>query len=338
MNLSKEEFLRTDKVFRHPDRLKAYLNEELVRPITVEIHLTNKCNLKCYYCTYKDKRDTQTLTYDEAKLVIKRLCFMGVRGLTFSGGGEPTLHPCLVELAEYAKLLRLDVGLITNGVVLPNPEALLRVLTWIRFSVDTNDPATYSSMKGADKLGDVINNIKTCVLAKKSSKLPVTIGLQMVSTDRNYQELLPMLELAEHLKVDYFQFRPVEKGTYNINVLSHIQVDRDIIKNRGSTISVVDSWYKWKELEEIKQYTSCPGADFIGAVDAYGDFYMCCHHVQDKTACYGSLLTQTGDEVLLSRKKVQASFDYSKCPIACRGAVVNRRLGTFRKIQHVNFL
>jgi len=332
-----EKFLTTDKVFHHPERLFAFQEGRIVKPVTLELHLTNKCNIKCNYCMYKDKRDKQTLSLEDAKTIIHKIKAMGTKGLTFSGGGEPTIHPNFQEIIQFTKEVGLDIGLITNGVEYIDP--ILEYLTWVRFSVDAYDKKTYKKIKGTDRFDEVIQNIDYCVARKHEQSLPVTIGFQMVLTENNYMELIPTLTLAEKLCVDYFQFRPLENGFYAEPIGTLIEQLRiNILNDRHNKIHIVDTWYKWKELQDVKFYTDCPGIDFIGAIDAYGNYYMCCHHVQDEKACYGNLITGSIDEIFADRNIIQKKFNYKKCPIACRGAVMNRRLNTYGQIEHVNFI
>ena len=45
-----DKFITSDKVFYHLDRLSDWENGNIVNPITFEIHPSNLCNSKCYYC------------------------------------------------------------------------------------------------------------------------------------------------------------------------------------------------------------------------------------------------------------------------------------------------
>ena len=273
-----EKYIRTDKIFHHPDRLLAYKNNKTILPITVEIHLTNECNINCYYCSFKDKHNKLEMTTKEAKYCIGNLQRSGVKAITFSGGGEPTTHKDYAELCGYAYYCGLDVSLITNGIKF-NPE-VLQYLTWIRFSVDACDKDTYKIIKGVDKFETVIENILKAVRHKNNCGFNCTIGFQSVINDFNINRLDVMAECAEFLCVDYYQYRPVEGET----------LDKPIL-NKDYNIKIIDSWYKWEEIQNAKSYTNCPGADFIGAVGADYNYYICCHHVGDKTASYGNILT-----------------------------------------------
>jgi len=264
------------------------------------------------------------MSFSNAVAAIARLADMGVKGLTFSGGGEPTVHDDLLEIVQFAKGKGMDVSLITNGVIFD--VRLLDSLTWVRFSLDAANPFTYKKIKGAGKFGDVLGNIIDAVRYRAGKKLNTTIGVQSVVCDDNFEQTFEIAKLADGLGADYFQFRPVE-GT--------VPKYKPAIPENDLRVKIIDSWYKWEELGSVKKYTDCSGADFIGAVGADLNFYICCHHVGDASANYGNILT---DNVLANRHKVQDAFDYGKCPIACRGSVINRRLSKYKTIEHVNFL
>ena len=318
-----QKYIRTDKLYHHPDRLLNYRNGKIVYPVTVEIHLTNRCNLNCYYCSFSDRDKALEMSYDDAMACVTEISMLGVKGITFSGGGEPTVHKDYIKVIAHAKDLGLDVGLITNGVKLDC--RVLNYLTWIRFSVDAADPIIYKKIKGVDSFDKVIANIENAVNYRNKNVLDTTIGFQAVVTDDNIDKLNTIASMADDMGVDYFQYRPIEKGS---------NVAKPILGYKYN-LKVIDSWYKWEEIEQADRYTDCPGADFIGAVGADMNFYICCHHVGDKTASYGHILK---DDILANRLKIQEEFDYSKCPIACRGSVINKRLSHYNDIEHVNFL
>lgn len=316
------KYIRTDKLYGHPDRLQAYKNGKTVYPVTVEIHLTNRCNIKCSYCCFADRQDNTEMSFKDAIAVVEKLSDMHVKAVAFSGGGEPTMHPNLAAVIAHARRAGMDVGLITNGVKFDS--YLLNNLKWVRFSLDAGNATLYKKIKGVDKYNDVIRNIKNAVEYKEDCNLPVTIGIHTVVTEDNVDRLYEIATLADFLGVDYFQYRPLERG----NTLEKPEIPRDL------RIPIMDTSYKWEELKEATPYTCCPGADFIGVVGVDLNFYICSVHTYDKTASYGNVLTSFLD----NRHLVQREFDYSKCPIACRGAVINRCLAEYDKIEHVNFL
>ena len=50
--------------------------------------------------------------------LITDLRSVGVKSITFTGGGEPLLSPHLEAFVNRAKLNHMEIGLITNGILL----------------------------------------------------------------------------------------------------------------------------------------------------------------------------------------------------------------------------
>ena len=72
------------------------------------LEFTEKCNNRCHYCyniwKINDRKCDKELTTEEWKFVIEKLKReTGCRNVTISGG-EPTLRPDFLEIAEYMKI------------------------------------------------------------------------------------------------------------------------------------------------------------------------------------------------------------------------------------------
>ncbi len=82
------------------------------------LEITKRCNLTCLHC-YADSSPQQELFGEMAaadwKAVISEASDLGCDGIQFIGG-EPTLHPGLVELTEYARAAGIGfVEVFTNA-------------------------------------------------------------------------------------------------------------------------------------------------------------------------------------------------------------------------------
>ncbi|MFO0631662.1 MAG: radical SAM protein [Nannocystaceae bacterium] len=84
------------------------------------------CNEHCSFCHTQPLREVQGEPAEiEAK--IRRAAALGHRMVVLSGG-EPTIRPELVRWARLVASLGLELGLVTNGLVLSYPEVLARLL------------------------------------------------------------------------------------------------------------------------------------------------------------------------------------------------------------------
>ncbi|UYP43936.1 PqqA peptide cyclase [Candidatus Lokiarchaeum ossiferum] len=83
-------------------------------PISINLHLTNRCNYHCKFCFAQNRCLSRELTFDEWKKIIFLLSQKDCRKINFAGG-EPTLLPFLPELIIYAKNLGFYTSIISNG-------------------------------------------------------------------------------------------------------------------------------------------------------------------------------------------------------------------------------
>ena len=80
---------------------------------TAVFAITSRCNCRCYMCDMH-KREPQQISLENAKKVIDFLSKNKFLIVYFTGG-EPTLHPDVVEIVKYANTLGLVATMTTNG-------------------------------------------------------------------------------------------------------------------------------------------------------------------------------------------------------------------------------
>lgn len=99
------------------------------QPPTVQIQLTNACNLACTYCcTHSGPARPAELQLQELLSVVRQIpVAMGPNARVAILGGEPFLVPWAVELANAILDQRLELTLFSNGLPLIDPELARRV-------------------------------------------------------------------------------------------------------------------------------------------------------------------------------------------------------------------
>lgn len=103
------------KLLQHLDKLQG-LKDGVQSPVMIHLAPTNICNLECEYCCYAGRDTGESLSKEQVKRVISDFSDIGVRGLEWTGGGDPSLWKNLDEMIEYAHQHKLSQGLITNGI------------------------------------------------------------------------------------------------------------------------------------------------------------------------------------------------------------------------------
>lgn len=127
-------------------------------PRTVSIALTDVCDFTCSYC-YVKLKDTFLRKEDVISYCLQ-LDRLGTLDIAF-GGGEPTLHPDLVEICETIwRETQLGISITTHGHHLN--EGLIQKLegniSFIRISIDGIEPV-YSQLRNKP-LSDLLPKIK----------------------------------------------------------------------------------------------------------------------------------------------------------------------------------
>lgn len=128
------------------------------RPLAAHLYVTEQCNLDCHYCNEYDNSIPHP-RLDDVRRWLDKIRSLGVLRLGIQGG-EPLMHPDLVEIIRYAKEDAgfLHLSMATNGFLLTREtvRALdVAGLDKLQFSVDRMTPieSTRKSLKSvADKL------------------------------------------------------------------------------------------------------------------------------------------------------------------------------------------
>ena len=87
-------------------------------PLDAHIAITTRCNMFCKGCyNTREGDEPKDISLNRAKAVIDKLAELGVFSLSF-GGGEPTLHPDVFEIAAYAREKQILPNMTTNGLTM----------------------------------------------------------------------------------------------------------------------------------------------------------------------------------------------------------------------------
>ena len=122
------------KYIHHPQMIES-LRNGIGRPQSLQVALTNKCNLKCVFCSVAERELKQEWDYLELCKAIDSFMSVGIKTIEFSGGGEPTLYPDFRHIVSSCYSRGLKIGLITNGLKLKDYQEILPFFDWIRISM-----------------------------------------------------------------------------------------------------------------------------------------------------------------------------------------------------------
>lgn len=167
----------------------------------VRLSVTDKCNLRCFYCMPKGFKDFEQpehwLTHDEIERVIKAFTELGVARVRLTGG-EPLVRKNITELSQRLTALPglNDLSLSTNAVLLDKHAQDLHDagVSRINVSLDTLKPERFKDITGGE-LQPVLDGL---MAAKQAGFKPIKINM-VAMKGVNDDEFEDMLEFClEH--------------------------------------------------------------------------------------------------------------------------------------------
>jgi MoaA/NifB/PqqE/SkfB family radical SAM enzyme len=349
----------SDKILKHLNEVHNWVVGGDPPPITVEIDVTNVCNHKCPECvvSYYQKKDKSTLPEELVYSIIDQLSSIGVKGLIFTGGGEPLCCSYTPNAIQYARNHGLDVGLITNGGLITEEvvDTLLRNCTWIRVSLDAANEKMYAITHGSNtrEYKNVLCNIRLLTKRKIAINSKCTVGVGYLTS----VDTCPSEELFDYLRmivlgckvrgVDYIQFRPMQihrGGDFSYDWYNVTDKIESLMRFSDSTFSVLYSKHKYDMMKVSnfgRDYGKCYGHHFATTICADGKMYVCCHFRGYNKYCIGDLNETTFENIWYSkhRRAVYEGINFKDCIPLCRCNTFNQILWNLRqKKEHVNFL
>ncbi len=130
------------------------------------IEITGQCNLECNIC-FADAPSGDHVPLDQIKSMIDAyVSYEAEPELLQLSGGEPTLHPDIIEIVYYAKRLGIqDVAVSTNGLRLLEKdfaEALAKTDPVIYLQFDTFDSEVSKIIRGRDLVEEKKQAVEVC--------------------------------------------------------------------------------------------------------------------------------------------------------------------------------
>ena len=189
------------------DREKRHLNY-------LRISITDRCNLRCLYCTPEGRipklRHNDILSYEEILRLVNIGVRLGIRKIRITGGEPLVRKGAIGLLRQLAAIPELeDVSLTTNGVMLASKahEIFAAGIRRINISLDSLHREKYAQITGYDKLEQVWSGIE---LAREIGFAPIKINI-VALRGINDDEILDFgrLSLKHPYHIRFIEYMPI---------------------------------------------------------------------------------------------------------------------------------
>ncbi len=183
------------------------LNGWVHSPEQLTVFITDRCNLRCKICHYANSDKPGyglNQVRDMSPYVFHKLIdeVPGKPLVSFTGG-EPLLHPEVVEFIAYAKDRGRICTLTTNGWLLANRAKELCDTDLDILIVSVDGPSnTHNSIRGKNSFERLLAGID---MVHQQPRQPI-LFISMAISDRNYDKLVQTYELAKSWGVDGINF------------------------------------------------------------------------------------------------------------------------------------
>lgn len=276
---SPDSQFEASKLFCHADRVFDWLEGRPFSPVTLELDVSLICNDRCPTCVNGFAHSRRFLALDDVDRILAEASDMGIRGVTFSGGGEPLCHPDIELLLEAIRKRDISAGLITNGGMVRSSQLaqqLIATFQWIRVSLDSASEQTFRQIRGVKGLTKRLECLQRLASARDHANGHCELGVSFLTCAQGRHEIATATEMVKGLGLDYIQFKPLidwnwkaqhhqSAGRSQEQVFAAICRAKDFETDRFKVLWS-DKKYSAEALQHKGSYSSFHSAWFIASV------------------------------------------------------------------------
>lgn len=360
----------------HPDVVKKVIEGKYnkIKPYSAEFDATLNCSNRCTKCAYKYTKNCEHCrfvwirnnfsnpevhmqSFDFAKNLLDKLIDGGIKGVIFTGGGEPFLFKGLEELVAHATERSIDSVNYTNGNCVSR-ERIERLIEaqplLVRVSLNAGTEEIYNKFHNPlDEDGAFERCLKTIeYLAQGSILNPrMSVGVGIVINKINQNDLVESAKRVREITektgggIEFITYRPefdyydneqlpedLLKKTYDI-------VEQDVRRVlEGTKIRLSNVTCRYEALmQDTRTYKECRGTGLYAELAPNGNLYFCCDRHFNEEYLIGDLKQDSLFDIHFGKQRLRVLNFINEnkcgvCPPACKSHEINKQ---FQKIEEL---
>ncbi len=318
------------KIFHYKDKLDSLSRETdtILPPLHIRIKPTNACNHNCNYCAYRvdalqlgcDMNVRDSIPREKMSEIIDDIVDMGVKAVTFSGGGEPFCYPYLIDTVKKLADSPIKFASLTNGGLLAGEvaEIFAHKGTWLRVSIDGYDGPSYAKYRGVSEkeFDKVIGNLR----AFKAFNGGCYTGASVIIDENNAAHVYELVSLLKDTGLDSVKLSGcvvANEGQLNNQYhqkfwsVARGEIEKVMNNLPDDGFEVYDTYHLLSD-KFAKNYNWCPYMQILSVIGADLNVYTCQDKAYNLTdGVVGSIKDQSFKDFWMNNKEKFYNIDPS---------------------------
>lgn len=351
------------KIFGFPEKIASFRSGEITAPIYVRIKPINRCSHACSWCVYSDghtrpkdrpeehlqagmhgaMKEQDVMDTDKLLYLLEDLKAIGTQAVTFSGGGEPLMHPAIVQAFDFCRHLSLKFSIITNGQSLTGDRAKqLAFADWVRVSMDYATPGQMARSRNVPEraFGQVIANLQEFARIKQPT---CDLGVNFIVTRENHRDLFLAAGGLKECGVENVRFSPVYcKGFLEYHAPLQDEVIRQLNYIQDSLVDAKFSVNTTYDLSSPSKrdhhpFTRCFYAQTVPVVGADLGIYACHNTAYTAHGFLGHIIDAPFREVWFSDVVAKRLRELNPCKVCNHECANHSKVALFEELATARF-
>jgi len=352
------------KIMWHPDKIHSLRTQEVTAPLCIRIKPTNRCDHRCFYCSYNPEvgnvlsecinlRDE--IPREKMMEILSDMRDIGVKAVTYSGGGEPLLYRHIDETLKKTLEYKIDLSAITNGQRLNEERAdYLCHAKWVRISLDSCKPETFIKTRRVPESFFYALKGNINKFSQKKDR-GCEFGINFVVNHINADEVYEAAKFFKELGVNHLKLTPRwidAEGEWlkyheplKVKVTEQIaRAKEDLVDKNFAIFDTYENDFKLTGVP-VRTYSTCPMMQIVPVIGADSIVYFCHDKAYMQSGALGSLKDKSLKELWFSpeaKKRFEEFNPKNGCQQHCtydsRNILIKRMVNSYGDGSHINFI
>ncbi|MCP4217744.1 MAG: radical SAM protein [bacterium] len=308
------------------------------RMVHLNLQLLYRCNFTCRICDFWKEpfTDLPMLSLEQTRVIVEKLKPLGPQIISI-GGGEPLMHPELIEIIQCLAKDNFPVMICNGWFVTPEKarELFQAGLHEVSISVDYASAEKHDKQRGMPGAFDrAVNALK--VLNENRTSSSQRVHMISVVMDDNLEEVEALIQLSKEIGITYLVTLYSSGRGHHVPGGAHETESKESLLTRDDVAAhLLELRAKYPEfvslpgfLERFSEPVSpCYAGRNLFNIDSRGNVSRCIDTLDEPA---GNIFDDDMPAIQATLKEQQGRGDCDACWTSCRGSIETLMYGDKR--------